>query len=368
MTDISPHTLKECSFFESFQASQLEQFASIMQMRELQPEEFLFHEGASSDEMYFLQEGELILLKHSPNQESYQEIRRMFKGEVFGEMAFLDGSTRSAALQAARKSTLWVLSKDALAALPTHLLLEKELVARIARVLADRLRGENESLIASFESERKARKRQYEFGTFFVYVQVWFAIGILINYFLYTQFPHLDRYNDLFTWGYLGILLVPALFLVWELKIPLARIGLTLEDWKQSATEGIVVSVSLVAIFAAFALVCYLTGWLVLKAPNTSILKKPEYFLHSFGQEFLARGLLQNSLQRFFVNQRGHQAVFVSSVLFALLHIHFGLMAVAITLFSSIFMGFFYLRHRSLLGVTILHWSMGVGAFLTGII
>jgi len=360
--------LQKFSIFKAFSDDELEVLSSHLTLKSVADRDFVFGEGERGDDLFFIASGCVQILKASAESDIYEEVRTVGEGDLLGEMAFLDNSFRSAAARAVGRLELIVLNKDAFKNTPRTAALEKKLVYQIALTIAHLVRGDTDAKILSYQKEREATQRQYEFGQFFVYILLCYATGMLINHALYTRFPILDIYNSLFAWSYLLLLMLPGIFLVWKLKIPWARVGVTFADWKVSVREGVIASLTMGTVFFGIVFICQLAGVLDFSSFKYDILTRPQYLLHSYGQEFLARGLLQNSLRRFFDDANGVKSVIISSFLFALLHIHFGLAAVFLTFVSSLVLGYFYLRHHSLLGVTILHWSMGVCAFVTGLL
>ena len=95
------------------------------------------------------------------------------------------------------------------------------------------------------------------------------------------------------------------------------------------------------------------------------------YALFTPAQEFITRGALQSSLQMFVGDEtRGKlwSAILLSNLMFAAAHSHtsFGL-AVAV-LVSGLFWGWLYAKQRSLLGVSVSHFLIGVWAlFIVGL-
>ena len=361
-------SLKKFDLFTNFEDQHLNSIASIVTHRQLDDSDFIFQEGDMGNEILFIVKGQVQIQKKSIDNTVDEDIKLLGEGEILGELSFLDGSTRSATAKAIDDTELLLLKRADLKSVSGNSTLEKELSYQIALTISKKLRNETESIIVSFQKERESHQRQYEFGQFFIYVLVCYAIGMLINHTLYTYFPDLNLYSDAFTWSYLIVLMVPGIFLVWVLRIPWARVGVTTIDWKLSCKEGVIAGAVALGLIVVGVLVCQTVGIIDSRPFQFDIIAKPHYFLHTYGQEFLARGLLQNSLRRFFNDQKGYRAVLLSSILFALLHMHFGLVAVFLTFVSSILLGVFYLRHQSLLGVSILHWSIGVAAFMTGLL
>ena len=54
--------------------------------------------------------------------------------------------------------------------------------------------------------------------------------------------------------------------------------------------------------------------------------------------------------------------------LFGMFHSHFVLLAVVLTILTSVVFGMFYLRHQNIVGVTLLHFAVGACAFSIGIL
>ena len=75
---------------------------------------------------------------------------------------------------------------------------------------------------------------------------------------------------------------------------------------------------------------------------------------------------MQNTMQRFLRDEHGVRSVMVLSLAFGVMHTHLGLTMVLSSTVASVCFGFFYLCHRNLVGVTIVHYIMGVaGHYLT---
>lgn len=72
--------------------------------RKLKKGELLFNEGDPSKSMYFIQNGTIRLFKKKGN--SSVELGLIHKGEVIGEMGFLDGGPRSASAEAIHDTDL----------------------------------------------------------------------------------------------------------------------------------------------------------------------------------------------------------------------------------------------------------------------
>ena len=87
----------------------------------------------------------------------------------------------------------------------------------------------------------------------------------------------------------------------------------------------------------------------------------PDYLLHAYIQELVARGIMQNAIQKFLRDEKGHKTIIICSFAFAIMHVHLGIEFALATGFAGMAFGYIYLRHRNLLGVTLVHtwraWS-----------
>ena len=76
----------------------------------LQKDEFLVREGEHSDHMYWLQTGQLVVLKRKGLEDI--QLGHIFAGELVGEMSFLDGEPRSATVKAITDCELIEIPRD----------------------------------------------------------------------------------------------------------------------------------------------------------------------------------------------------------------------------------------------------------------
>ena len=85
-----------------------------------------------------------------------------------------------------------------------------------------------------------------------------------------------------------------------------------------------------------------------------------KYIFTAFIQEFLARGVIQTSVNSLMkVKYQKQFGVFLTSLLFALMHLPFGFIFLVSAFFLSLILGYLYERHGDLWGCAILHWSCG---------
>jgi len=358
------YELKQFILLQGFSDYELKLLSGALEARKYKTGEYLFYEHEQSSQVYLIRSGQIDVCKTAHNG-SEQVIAHLHQGQEVGEFTLLEGAPRSASACVSQDSSVFVLD---LSQLSCNLMLLGRLTRNVTLTSLDKLRSTNEEHVQSLERELESTQLRNQFGMFFIYASSIFAIATLVNHLLHTHLDGLNVYGDLFQWVYLLVLLIPSFFTVWHLKIPLKDLGLTLKGWEQSVTEGIAASLIALGIFIVFLDLMRHFELMSFDARELSIFKLFTYLLHSFFQELIGRGIAQSSFQRFFDDQRGIKSVILSSMFFALFHIIFGLTTMGIVFISSLVFGAFYLRHQNLMGVTLLHTTVGMSAFLSGII
>ena len=78
-------------------------------------------------------------------------------------------------------------------------------------------------------------------------------------------------------------------------------------------------------------------------------------------QEIIGRGFMLTNIERILTGRhRGALAVLTSAVLFAFLHLHYNGIIMGATLASGLAFGALYLRHRTIAGVSVAHYLLGI--------
>jgi signal transduction histidine kinase len=128
--------LKNVSLFADLSDDDLRLLCKEVEEVDLHAGEELFSEGSPGDRAYIIREGELEIIKVSGSREVLIAVRK--PGEVIGEIALLEETTRMASVRARTESSLIAIRKEQL----EHLL-ETSLPATTAMfyTVLDRLRG-----------------------------------------------------------------------------------------------------------------------------------------------------------------------------------------------------------------------------------
>ncbi len=150
--------LLETPLFEHLDPTELAEVVGIMQLQRLREGQVLFREGDEGDAWYVIFTGDCGVTKASAAGGT-RHIANLGARACFGEMAVLDGSSRSATVTASGPTTLFrfrrgpfngLLSDGSLAAF--------KLVHAMARVLCERQRRLNQQLTEVIAEEPKDRR------------------------------------------------------------------------------------------------------------------------------------------------------------------------------------------------------------------
>ncbi|WP_028877957.1 type II CAAX prenyl endopeptidase Rce1 family protein [Terasakiella pusilla] len=346
----------------------LAQLYSIIRVYKCPSGTQLITEGDMTASLFYIRDGHVVVYREAHDGLEERQLAGLNSGLVLGEISLLDGKPRSASAKVVEETELIEFNPQDILNLPKGHELLADLRGSLAAAVTSRMRDQNDKYIAAMEREMIAIKERQQFGQFFLYTMAVMAIGMIANDILSKHILKVNIYTQTFAWQYLLIILVPSFFVIRKMKIPFSELGFTRKGFRKSLWEGLAFSVLAMAIVFALAWAMEKLG---IKETNPApFLLGPtfSYFFHSLLQEMIARGFLQTSFQRFLDDKGGMRSVVLASVLFGVFHLHFGVMAVVMTAISGILFGMLYLRHRNLVGPTLVHFFAGGAAFWSGLL
>jgi len=109
MTDIN-QLFRQNELFSNFTQEKLNDIARFFVLVDFDPGQVVFCEGDSAQEMYIVVSGEILISRSMGAGQ--RELKRMFPGDVFGEMALISNSPRSASAFAKSKSCCLGINKE----------------------------------------------------------------------------------------------------------------------------------------------------------------------------------------------------------------------------------------------------------------
>ena len=102
-----------------------------------QPGDVIFHQGDEGDSAYFIQEGEVEVLRENGNATA-KVVAKLARGQYFGEMALLSNAPRNATVRAATQTRVAILGKANFVAMCSLLPSAQEAVMKTAQIRARR--------------------------------------------------------------------------------------------------------------------------------------------------------------------------------------------------------------------------------------
>jgi CRP/FNR family transcriptional regulator len=140
--DTNQELLARVPLFSELSESELERISQVAVPRSFPAGSRVFHEGDPGDSCYIVKAGVLrVTREHSDGRAI--TLANLESGDIFGELAMLDGSTRSASVEALEDAELLALpATDVKALLRDH----PELAVKLVEALTRRLRLANERI------------------------------------------------------------------------------------------------------------------------------------------------------------------------------------------------------------------------------
>ena len=108
MTD--PKLLRGMDFFDDLNDNQLSVIAEVLSKKEYAAGDRVFTENEDGDSLYVIRKGEVKACKTAPDGELLT-LMVMKDGDIFGEMSFLDGRSRTATIIAMTDLEAYVIAK-----------------------------------------------------------------------------------------------------------------------------------------------------------------------------------------------------------------------------------------------------------------
>lgn len=336
----------------------IQAIASVSRMTEASSGELIVQEGDEKTDLFLFLSGSADAVRESSDGDSVI-LNSIAAGDCIGELAFLDGGSRSASVRATAPCTLIMIPADALQNTANAPAVIGEMKGALASVVVRRARSLSDEMLASLRKQLEIKTIQNQFGYFLIFTIAIYMISTTLFYLVAEDYVQ-DVYDPGFSWQTVVFLAIPCLLIIKMMRIPLADLGIKREGLWRSFWETVVICVLI-----TIPVVIYLVWFKPEASGNASGASVDtfflvQYFLHTVVQEVGSRGLLQGLFQKFLDDTKGHRAILLTSTIFASLHLTFGVDAVAITFFASIIFGYVYLRQKNLLGVTLLHYWLGV--------
>lgn len=289
-------------------------------------------------------------------------LNAMPAGDFIGELAFLDGAPRAASIRATANSLVVEVPGDVLEAQDAGA--HDALKVALAGAAVSRARSISDAMLGNLREQLAIKTEESRLGFILMSLTIaTLAISTLLFWMVNAGFVG-DVYDPGFSWQ--SVLVLSSAFIAAGLllRVKPAELGLRRERLGRTLAEAIAICA---VVGAAMAGLAFLTREDTVLG-ETVLALSPWFFLqyavHCIVQEVGMRGLYQGLMTRFLHDDRGFKAVGLTSIVFACLHIAFGLDAVVITFFASVFLGMIYHWQKNVAGVIVIHFILGSAATL----
>lgn len=374
------------SITTQFSEGELAHLSKIGKIEKYASGNIIYNDGDPSDSFFVILEGEVEVFKTVIDEFGEHNIHllaTLSKNDVVGEMSLIENNSRSTSVRAKTSLTVIQYPLEKVKAQPK---LNLKLIRNMAQILSKRLRFTNEVTVKNMQQRLNESLGRNSLGVF--------LIGLLWIICLYTLSLNflimlIDKAAITTT---LSICLI-TLFAITTIVamrftgLSYSRFGITWKNWGKNTLEALAFTIP-VMLFVLIVKVFFIIG--IDPPDKISIFTGAEpfitnhkidweyyistMFLYSLFapiQELIARSALQSTFFLFLPGEklfRKWNAIFLSNLIFATMHTHFGLNFTLLTFIAGLFWGWLFHRQNSLLGVSVSHVILGLWSlFIVGV-
>lgn len=372
--------------FNGLSTKQLEKLHNAAKEIILEPGIYLIHEGDVPNEIYFVLEGSLEVVKYDDKHQVEHVIAPIHAGETLGEMAIIDTAPRSASVRSTTKvRLLCIMTKEYQQITENN---PQFSFSPLSKNLVKRLRDINALTLKILQKQIDDYKLQVMMGNVVFMIIVSFCLFIF-GFKALISIQQAASLGTIVTGIFTSLLVIAFLYLFKSSHFPLKTFGITTHNWKKAVKESMI-------FFFIATIILLLTKWLAIKTvpsfshhqlfePYIEVSKLAEngqnnllvswvstLVLYTFViaplQELITRGGLQSALQIFFIGKyKTMAAILASNLMFSAFHLYISTQMSIMAFLLGISLGWLYSRHQTLIGVILAHAILGgIGWWVIG--
>lgn len=333
----------------------------------LQAGDWIVKQGDRADGFYLVLDGLLEVIRKTPSGD--HTVARVGAHEIVGELAVVDGGSRSASVRAATDSRLLfvpVADLRKVGGADSELAegIYQKLALGVTSQLALRVRAQTDASVRS-DHERLV------LADFTVNVMILVCLYVLFANSLPVVRQYLPASTTAISLPLIVLFGVASILFMKKSGHPASFFGLGFRHLLGSLLDCVVFTVPFLALVTgAKALRAALDGGsqAVITHPDfLGRLSGPDfqiligvYVASSIVQELIVRSALQSTLSAFLPGRSGTlRSIAVCALLFSVSHLHISLGFALTTLVPGVFWGWLYHRHRNLIGPAVSHVVVG---------
>ena len=162
---ISLEFLKDVEVFKGLSREELESISNICLVREFKEGDIVFSKDASSEEMFIISSGRCDVKISIGGPDEVYTVFPLNSGDIFGEVGFIDGSTRSATIKCIKEVEVVVLPREKFATLcgeKSHI--GYVVMKNLSIILAQRIRETDKEFQNFYSQKRISFKKFFHTG------------------------------------------------------------------------------------------------------------------------------------------------------------------------------------------------------------
>lgn len=329
----------------------------------------LFHEGDRADDFYLLASGTLEILQAG----DAHTLATLKAGHVFGAMAAIDGEPRSATVRAREPAFVYRFPRAYLE--DTDRPGQAAIFRNLLRLQSLDVREGNVRQLDLFRATIREQRARLQLGNFTAHsIALMCVYGLSIRLGMSVS----ERVGDTtpFTVACLFVFATALLWMIRQADEPLSTYGLTLNNAKDATLAALLWSVPMLLVTLAIKFILLRTVpafegaplmamslWSP-NRPDNELLWFAFYVVCVPAQEFVARGALQGSMERFLTGDNASwKANLLANLMFAGSHAHLNPLFALAVIPPGIVWGVLRTRYQTLLGPIVSHTLVGVWIF-----
>lgn len=331
------------------------------------PGETVFPEGECSNDLYFIFEGEVNVLKTDQKTGQQYSLGILKSGNAFGDLAFLDDEPRSSSIKTIKQTTLLKLSKETSYSTSSEMLnIYHKMMNNISKITLQRMRDTNQGFIQNINDEMNRLQTIINGGQLLLiaFLMMWVSKVVA------------SPIQDLLDRAWFEIVLQSGLlsFILYQFYSEFGLSFLDSKQWKIHYKETFAVIGSLIAVTLAawairkFVSLIYPDMHFVQFVSLTWNIALLTYPLYVFLCEFVMRGIIQTNLKIFIRDKNGLKTVIYTAFALSAIKLPISFDQFFVYFILNCALGYFYNRRPQLIAVTLLHCALGLLLIMWGII
>ncbi|MFI4955592.1 MAG: cyclic nucleotide-binding domain-containing protein [Gammaproteobacteria bacterium] len=368
----SRELIQQNPLFSSLTPEQMEELLGLMYEERVSVGVNVVQEGEPGDAIYIICSGTGEVLKEDDHGE-YHHIAILKPGDVIGEISLIDKRPRSATVRAVEDMMLVGLNVNELEQhSKPEVSLSNILKVNFAKTLSQNIRNLNTKAVVKLKDQLKYSQKQVILGQYIFRLMTLVCIYVL-SMSTFNSIVHLSAGTVYLCVPVIVVFALAFYQLLDQSGFSPKAFGATLNGWEYALKDGALISI---VFMMPMILFCKLVATHMLPsmadAPvffykgilKTLSRKEQMLLLVSFGLyvpaiEFIARGVCQTSFMTFLSHKnRQWQAILLAALFFSLSHVHISVLLAFATFVLSLFWGWLYTRHSTLIGVIVSHWLL----------